>query len=136
MVHSGMSPIINDLTTPGSMNALVVPPPIENTWTRISKIVRGLDEAKVKDYKEDIDTILVFVRTTPGLSSVSRRSSCSTTGRSIFGRFDRVPRRVVSDSATGSYGHSRLSPSTNCSADKLVRYHQHLPEFNNTPAEY
>ena len=62
-VESGMAPIIDDLTPQSPINALAVPPPIENTWTRISKIVRGLDEAKVKDYKEDIDTILVFVRT-------------------------------------------------------------------------
>ncbi|KAI0085040.1 hypothetical protein BDY19DRAFT_897285, partial [Irpex rosettiformis] len=42
------------------IDAPATPPPIEDTWTRISRIVRKLDEDKVKDYKEDIDTILVF----------------------------------------------------------------------------
>lgn len=35
--------------------------PVESSWTKLSRIVRGVDERKVKDCKEDIDTILVFV---------------------------------------------------------------------------
>jgi hypothetical protein len=31
-------------------------------WSAMARIVREVDEQKVKDYKEDIDTILVFVR--------------------------------------------------------------------------
>jgi hypothetical protein len=31
-------------------------------WSAMAKIVREVDEQKVKDYKEDIDTILLFVR--------------------------------------------------------------------------
>lgn len=56
------------------------PPPIDNAlptdanqpfggpmyvgtgWSAMSKIVREVDEQKIQDYKEDIDTILVFVR--------------------------------------------------------------------------
>lgn len=30
-------------------------------WTRLSKILHTYDETKVKDCKEDIDTLLVFV---------------------------------------------------------------------------
>jgi hypothetical protein len=30
-------------------------------WTAMAKTVRGVDEDKVKDCKEDIDTLLVFV---------------------------------------------------------------------------
>lgn len=32
-------------------------------WSKVAKIVRGVDEAKIKDCKEDIDSLLVFVRT-------------------------------------------------------------------------
>ncbi len=31
-------------------------------WAAMSKTIREVDEDKVKDYKEDIDTLLVFVR--------------------------------------------------------------------------
>ena len=31
-------------------------------WAAMAKTIRELDEDKVKDYKEDIDTLLVFVR--------------------------------------------------------------------------
>ena len=31
-------------------------------WSAIAQTVRDVDEAKVKDCKEDIDTLLVFVR--------------------------------------------------------------------------
>lgn len=31
-------------------------------WSAISQTVRDADEAKVRDCKEDIDTLLVFVR--------------------------------------------------------------------------
>ena len=31
-------------------------------WSYTAKIVRELDEQRVQDYKEDIDTLLVFVR--------------------------------------------------------------------------
>ena len=34
-------------------------------WQTIAKSVRKLDEEKVKDSKEDIDTLLVFVRFRP-----------------------------------------------------------------------
>ncbi|KAI0076670.1 hypothetical protein K474DRAFT_1698255 [Panus rudis PR-1116 ss-1] len=36
--------------------------PLDNTewWMKMNKVIRGMDEAKIKDYKEDIDTLLVF----------------------------------------------------------------------------
>ncbi|KAI0771774.1 hypothetical protein BC629DRAFT_1291642 [Irpex lacteus] len=34
--------------------------PVESSWTKLSRIIRGVDERKVKGCKEDIDTILVF----------------------------------------------------------------------------
>lgn len=43
-----------------------VPPNItdktESEWAAVSKTIRNVDEEKIKDYKEDIDNILVFVR--------------------------------------------------------------------------
>lgn len=44
------------------------PPPdlssnTESGWAAIAKCIREVDEEKIKDYKEDIDTILVFVST-------------------------------------------------------------------------
>ena len=30
-------------------------------WSTLSKTVRDVDKAKIQDYKEDIDTLLVFV---------------------------------------------------------------------------
>lgn len=35
--------------------------PVESSWTRLSRVIRGVDERKIRDCKEDIDTILVFV---------------------------------------------------------------------------
>lgn len=39
-------------------------------WSRMAHIIRGVDEAKIKDYKEDIDTFLVFVSGSRILSHV------------------------------------------------------------------
>lgn len=33
----------------------------ESGWAAIAKSIQDVDEQKIKDYKEDIDTILVFV---------------------------------------------------------------------------
>lgn len=43
-----------------------------DAWTRVSAIVRKVDEDKIRDYKEDIDTILVFVSLTFILCTVLR----------------------------------------------------------------
>jgi hypothetical protein len=34
------------------------------SWNTMAQAVRGCDEVRVKDIKEDIDTLLVFVRDT------------------------------------------------------------------------
>ncbi len=37
--------------------------PIQHTgWTSLEKTIHDLDEAKMKDCKDDIDTLLIFVR--------------------------------------------------------------------------
>lgn len=40
-----------------------VVPGVGSGWSAMARIVREVDEEKVRDYKEDIDTILVFVST-------------------------------------------------------------------------
>ncbi len=35
--------------------------PVKNAWARLSTTIRKVDAEKVRDCKEDIDTILVFV---------------------------------------------------------------------------
>lgn len=44
-------------------------------WSKVAKIIRDNDEEKIKDCKEDIDNLLVFVRTSCicGLNGVSYR---------------------------------------------------------------
>jgi hypothetical protein len=53
-------------------------------WHTMAKAVREHDELKVKDVKEDIDTLLVFVC---GHSPDSFRSSCSSCRRVSFPPF-------------------------------------------------
>lgn len=36
-----------------------------SSWLKMAKTVRDVDEDKVRDTKEDIDTLLVFVRRLP-----------------------------------------------------------------------
>ncbi len=38
-------------------------------WAAMSKDVREFDEEKVQNYKDDVDTLLVFVSTSPPLAS-------------------------------------------------------------------
>ena len=65
-------------------------------WTVMAKTVRDIDEGKVKDCKEDIDTLLVFVSL--GIIIARELTDLTCTGRLIFSSVDRVCRRVVSNS--------------------------------------
>ena len=42
-------------------------------WAGIAKTIRDVDEDKIKDYKEDIDTLLVFVCTPALLTTITQR---------------------------------------------------------------
>ena len=42
----------------------------QDAWGTTDKTIGKVDEEKVRDYMDDIDTLLVFVRSLPPLSSI------------------------------------------------------------------
>jgi hypothetical protein len=68
-------------------------------WHTMAKAVRDLDEYKVRDVKEDIDTLLVFVRH-DSLSS-SQPRLMNSLGWVIFRSSYCIRYRVLSASAAG-----------------------------------
>ena len=51
-----------DLLAESPREAPVISDKTESGWAAVAKTIREIDEQKIQDYKEDIDTILVFVR--------------------------------------------------------------------------
>lgn len=68
--------------------------PDRTGWARISDMVHKYDEDRIKDVKEDIDTLLVFVsRFIPTPCCVLHRLTYRFLGGSLLRRFDRFPGR-------------------------------------------
>ena len=49
------------LFKPADLPSAHAPAEGESVWTTVAKNIGDIDEQKIKDYKEDIDSILVFV---------------------------------------------------------------------------
>ena len=67
--------------------------PERTGWARLYDLVRQVDKDRVADVKEDIDTLLVFVRVV--LRSLYNLRNSMTIGRFIFRCHHRIHRRVV-----------------------------------------
>ena len=61
----------------------------QDAWLTIDKTIGKVDEEKVRDYMDDIDTLLVFVRSFPSLSSLVLKSILE--GGFILGGTHRIP---------------------------------------------
>ena len=69
-------------------------------WAKISKLLRQYDERKIQNCKEDIDTLLVFVRISYPKNHIW--ANIGMQGRVILGRTDSFCRGVVHDVTRGS----------------------------------
>lgn len=72
----------------------------ESGWATVAKSINEVDEQKIKDYKEDIDTILVFVSILSSLQWCRMTTIC--TGWIVFCGPLRTPRRVIPGPSTRS----------------------------------
>lgn len=72
------------------------------------RTIRGVDEAKIKDYKEDIDTLLVFVRRFY-CTIFCRTKSEYCIGRIILRYHYCVPNRIVQRPSGRPIGRNKSS---------------------------
>ena len=82
----------------------------------MARTIREVDEAKIRDCKEDIDTVLVFVSSTTLLQALVSYSPIASTsthlgiGRSFLSRDDSLRPRNLHVATAGPTGHHRTAP--------------------------
>lgn len=112
----------------GSNNSI---PPNQDTsaaWAKCAKNLWDHDEATVKGWKEEIDTLLVFVRSI--LFVVCAVTDSRNTGGSILRSADCIQRPMLPDAATGSAGHSHSDSRADISSIEQFPRQQWVRKFD------
>jgi hypothetical protein len=90
-------------------------------WEKCLAAVEKYDNDMCKSWKEEIDTLLVFVRPFHSLTS-ALSAETRFAGRFIHGHRDGVHDRVLQVAAAGSYGHKQPTASHFIPADGECEY--------------
>ena len=95
-------------------------------WAAMAKEVRDVDEEKMNNCKDDVDTLLVFVSACHRKGeNVQLMSFRIGGGWSIFGCIDRFPCGRIPQSTAQYCAADAQRPRSHCYADSKLRHHRH-----------
>ena len=121
------------LATPNQATPIEAAPEIsegtESGWTVVARSVQEIDHEKIKGYKEDIDSILVFVSMIIVVIVSASHLMWPSSGRSIFRGPLCTSRRVLSVLTARPEYHRHLSTITSRCSDSQLYNQWRFPQL-------